>query len=110
MAKTLQGGHSTIVLTDNNDDFHDGSSHGSLDSYDERHRPPFPLTGDRITTFIQTNMTDPRQSQSWNAGFIPGWMEALGENDPHTFCRLPPSSSQARERHTGPLQQHMTVL
>lgn len=103
MAKTLQVGHSTIVLTDNDDDFHDGYSNGYLYYYDERHRPPFPLTGDRITTFIQTNMTDPRKSQSWNAGFITGWMEALCENDPHTFCSLPPSSSQARERHTEPL-------
>ncbi|HLG61073.1 MAG TPA: hypothetical protein VKY19_04015 [Ktedonosporobacter sp.] len=100
MAQTLQIGHSTIVLTDHNDDFHDGYSNGYLYYYDERHRPPFPLTSDTITTFIQTNMTDPHKSHNWNAGFITGWMEALYENDPHTFCSLPPQSGQGQERHT----------
>ena len=110
MTKTLQIGTSTIVLTDYNDDFHDGYSNGYLYYYDERHRPLFPLTSDTVTTFIETNMTDPRKSQSWNAGFITGWMEALYENDPHTFYSLPPDNGQAREEHTEPSQQRVTVL
>jgi hypothetical protein len=110
MAKMLQIGNSTIVLTDPNSDFHDGYSNGYLYYYDERHRPPFPLTSESIITFIQTNMTDPRKSQGWNAGFIAGWTEALCENDPHTFCSLPPQGNQAREQHTDPSQPRISVL
>jgi hypothetical protein len=61
------------------------SSETLLSYYDERHRLPFPLTSDAIVTFIETNMTDPRRSQSWNGGFIAGWMEALFENHPETL-------------------------
>lgn len=110
MAKTLQIGNSSIVLTDHNGDFHDGYSNGYLYYHDERHRPPFPLTSNILITFIQTNVTDPRKSPGWNAGFSIGWIEALCENDPHTFCSLPPHSSQARERHTEPPQPCITVL
>ncbi len=110
MAKTLQIGNSTIILTDHNDDFHDGYSNGYLCYYDGRHRPPFPFTSDTIITFIQTNMTDPRKSQGWNAGFITGWMEAFCENDARTFCSLLPSRSQAREGYTEPLQPRVPVL
>jgi hypothetical protein len=104
--KTLQLGKSTIVLTDHHGDFSDGHSNGYLYYYDERHRLSFPLTSDTLVTFIATNMTDPRQSQSWNGGFVAGWMEALFENHPETFRSLVPEDGQ--ERHTDQLR--LTVL
>jgi hypothetical protein len=110
MAQQIQLGNSTIVLPSNTDDFHDGYSNGYLYYYDERHRPPFPLTSSHITAFIHTNMTDSRKSQSWNAGFITGWMEAFCENDARTLCSLLPSRSQAREGYTEPLQPRVPVL
>lgn len=85
----LQLGNSAIVLRDDNGDFLDGHGNGYLYYYDERHRPPFPLTSETITTFILVNMSDPRKSPSWNAGFVTGWMEALFENHPETLRSLP---------------------
>jgi hypothetical protein len=104
MAQQIQVGNSAIVRTENTDDFHDGYSNGYLYYYDRRHRPPFPLTSEQITAFIQTNMTDSRKSQCWNAGFITGWMEALCENGPRTFCSLPPDTNRMREQHVTALQ------
>jgi hypothetical protein len=109
MAPQIQIGNSTIVLPSNTDDFHDGYSNGYLYYYDERHRPPFPLTSSHITAFIHTNMTDSRKSQSWNAGFITGWMEALCENSSQTFCSLPPDTRGVRARSTIPEQEHVTA-
>jgi hypothetical protein len=57
---TLEVGNSIIVLADG--DFSDGHTNGYLTYYDERHRPPFPLTSDGIVTFLMGNLHDPRRS------------------------------------------------
>src|SRR6266704_1510809 len=104
--QTLEIGNSLILLTDTPDDFADGYTNGSLLYSDERYRPPFPLTSEIITTFMVTNITDPRKSERWNAGFIAGWMEALSENHPETFTSK--FSQEDQERQTDQLR--LTVL
>jgi hypothetical protein len=106
--KTLEIGNSIIVLTEQTGNFSDGCISGYLTYYDERHRQPFPLTSEIITTFIATNLTDPRRSASWNTGFIVGWIEALCENHPDTFTSLVPNDMQEPEEQTPLL--HMTIL
>ncbi len=52
---------------------------------DERHRPSFPLTPQVIADYLLMMMNEPSMPALWKAGRLTGWIEALGENAPHTF-------------------------
>ena len=82
---TVQVGNATIVLNCNDDPFSDGLRTGYLEFYDERHRPHFPLTSQKIRDYLMTILNEPLQLDLWKAGRITGWIEALMENCPETF-------------------------
>jgi hypothetical protein len=83
--QTVRIGNAFFVLTGNNDLFNDGYTTGYLEFYDERHRPPFPLTSHVIRDHLLTIINESSCSEFWKAGRVTGWMEALMENCPQTF-------------------------
>jgi hypothetical protein len=83
--RTVEVGNAIIVLTSPNDFFSDGLTTGHLEFYDERHRPPFPLTSQTIHNHFLAILNEPTTPSLWKAGRTTGWMEALMENAPHTF-------------------------
>ena len=82
---TLEGGNVIIALSSTNDPFRDGHTTGSLEFYDERHRPSFPLTSQVIAHYLTMIVNEPSAPLLWKAGRLTGWIEALVENAPHTF-------------------------
>ena len=82
---TVQVGNALIILTGNKDSFGDGRTTGYLEFYDERHRPPFPLTNQTVHNHLVTILNEPSMPSLWKVGRITGWMEALMENSPQTF-------------------------
>ncbi len=82
---TVEVGNAIIVLSCTNDPFSDGHTTGYLEFYDERHRPAFPLTSHSVRDHLMTILHQSSVPSLWKAGRITGWMEALIENDPHTF-------------------------
>lgn len=85
---TVQVGNALINLVGDNDPFSDGHTTGYLEFYDERHRPPFPLTSQAISDHLMTIMHEASMPAQWRAGRITGWMEALMENAQETFKSL----------------------
>jgi hypothetical protein len=88
--QTVTIGNATIVLNDANDPFSDGRTTGYLEFYDERHRPPFPLTSRAIRDYLMAVLTESSYSDLWRSGRMIGWMEALMENDSQTFRSILP--------------------
>ena len=88
--QTVMVGNATIVLSGTDDPFGDGRTTGYLEFYDERHRPPFPLTSLAIRDHLMTILTEPSCPELWRVGRITGWMEALMENAPQTFTSVLP--------------------
>ena len=70
---------------DNDEEFSSGFLNGHLHYYDTNMQLPRPLTCQAIYAFMQENLTNPRESERWNAGFVFGWISALNENDPASF-------------------------
>ena len=83
--RTFEVGNALIVLTGTNDPFSDGHSTGYLEFYDERHRPSFPLTSQVIAHYLTMMVNEPSMPSLWKVGRLTSWIEALMENDPHTF-------------------------
>lgn len=83
--QTYEVGNAVVVLVDSNDPFSDGHTTGYLEFYDERHRPPLPLTSQRILDHFMAILNEPSCAGLWKAGRITGWIEALIENAPETF-------------------------
>jgi len=86
--QTIEVGNAIIVWTGSNDPFSEGHTTGSLECYDERHRPCFPLTGHSIGEHLLAVVNEPSLPSLWKAGRRAGWMEALMENAPQTFKSL----------------------
>jgi hypothetical protein len=86
--RTIEVGNAIIVLTSSNDFFSDGLTTCYLEFYDERHRPPFPLTSQTIHNHLLAILNEPSTPSLWKAGRITGWMDALMENSPQTFRSL----------------------
>ena len=82
---TEEVGNTMIVLAGAHDPFSDGHTTSYPEFYDERHRPPFPLTSQVICDHLTTIFHEPSVPSHWKAGRITGWMEALMENAPQTF-------------------------
>ncbi len=83
--KTIEVGNTIIILTSPADPFSDGHTTGYLEFYDERHRPPFPLTSQVIHDYLLTIINNLSAPPLWKAGRVTGWIEALIENSPQTF-------------------------
>jgi hypothetical protein len=83
--QTYEIGNAVVVLVGPNDPFSDGHTTGYLEFYDQRHRPPFPLTSQGILDHFMTILNEPSCADLWKAGRITGWIEALIENAPETF-------------------------
>jgi hypothetical protein len=96
---TVEVGNAIIVLGGNNDPFSDGHTTGYLEFYDERHRPSFPLTSQRLYDHLRAMFQEPSTPALWNAGRVTGWIEALAENDSQTF------RSFTREEHRSVLHE-----
>lgn len=62
-----------------------GCSFSGAFNSDERHRPSFPLTSQVIADYLTMIVNEPSMPSLWKAGRLAGWIEALMENDPHTF-------------------------
>lgn len=88
-------------IVDADDEFADGYTNGNLYYYDTNHQVSHPLTSEAIHDFIMENLTDPRATARWNAGFIFGWITTLYENNPECFF----TSLVIPERTTEPLQK-----
>jgi hypothetical protein len=88
-----------LFCVDSNDPFSDGHTTGYLEFYDERHRPPFPLTSQGILEQFKMILSEPSSADLWKAGRITGWIEALIENASETF------KSFLLEEHMGVLQR-----
>src|SRR5581483_4612585 len=82
---TLEAGNASIRLVGTHDPFSDGHTTGYLEFYDERHRPPFPLTSQIVCDHLMAIVQDQVAPSLWKAGRITGWIEALLENSPHTL-------------------------
>ncbi|HLG63409.1 MAG TPA: hypothetical protein VKY19_15835 [Ktedonosporobacter sp.] len=82
---TIEVGNAVIVLSSQNDPFSDGHTTGYLEFYDERHRPPFPLSCQVISDYLSMIVNEPTTSFLWKAGRLTGWIEALVENAEQTF-------------------------
>ncbi len=83
--QTIEVGNMLVVLTSTNDPFCDGHTTGYLEFYDERHRPPFPLTSQIVSDYLSMIVNEPSTPPLWKAGRLTGWIEALIENAPQTF-------------------------
>ena len=66
-------------------DFVEGHCTGWLQFYDERYRPRFPLASETVCAYLFEIVNDTRFTDSWKAGCLVGWIEALCENSPQTF-------------------------
>jgi len=80
--QTYEVGNAVVVLVDSNDPFSDGHTTGYLEFYEERHRPPFPITSQGILDHFKMILSEPSCADLWKAGRISGWIEALIENAP----------------------------
>lgn len=89
--QTCEIGNMVVVLVGSNDPFSEGHNTGYLESYDERHRPSFPLTSQEILEHFMMILNDSSCSGLWKAGRIVGWIEAVIENAPETFRSSLPS-------------------
>lgn len=97
--QTCKVGNAVVVLVASNDPFNDGYTAGYLEFYDERHRPLFPLTSQRILEHFKMILSEPSCADLWRAGRIRGWIEAIIENAPETF------RSFLLDEHVGVLQR-----
>lgn len=70
---------------DNDEEFSSGFFNGHLHYYDTNMQLPRPLTCQAIYAFMKENLSYPRESERWNAGFVFGWIAALSENDLDSF-------------------------
>ena len=84
MAEILTIGNATIASCP---EFSDGRTTGYLQFYDERYRPPFPLTSVTVCGYI-VEIWSESYTDAWKAGCIVGWLEGLIENSPETFLSL----------------------
>ncbi len=75
--QTYEIGNAVVVLVDPNDPFSEGHTTGYLEFYDERRRPPLPLTSQRILDHFMMILNEPSCGDLWKAGRITGWIEAL---------------------------------
>lgn len=82
---TVEIGNATLLFVSTDDPLSDGHTTGSLELYNERHRPAFPLTSHTVCDDLESVMHEPSLPAHWKAGRIAGWMEALMENSPQTF-------------------------
>ena len=72
-------------LIDNHADFSSGFYNGNLLYYDTNFQPSEPLSCQTVYQFIRENLSDHRDTDRWNVGFVFGWLVALAENRPDFF-------------------------
>src|SRR5438045_2551806 len=77
----------TYISTDDHQ-FVDGHACGFLSFYDTRHRPPLPLSVETIREYLFDIIIDPQKGDTWKAGALAGWIQAVCENSPQTFTSI----------------------
>jgi hypothetical protein len=78
----LKVGNNTIQAAE---EFAHGYHCGDLYYYDTHYLLPYPFTGEAIQAFMIENLFDKQATPAWNAGFMFGWITALGENNASFF-------------------------
>ena len=89
-------------LLDNDAEFTSGFSNGNLFYYDTNFHPSEPLSCQTVYQFMREHLSDHRDSDRWNAGFVVGWLAALCENRRDFFFTsiiLPEPTSNSLTKH-----------
>lgn len=84
----------SILLPSPCDPFYDGHTTGYLEFYDERHRPPIPLSSQTVCDYLMRIWGNQSEPALWRAGRVAGWIEALAENAPGPFVSIPVSEKE----------------
>jgi hypothetical protein len=93
-ARTVEVGNATILLTSPCDPISSGHTTGYLELYDERHRPPFPLSSQTVCDHLMSIWDNHSETVLWRGGRMTGWIEARQPKTPQEHL----SAFQFRKR------------